>query len=90
MCPRYDTKPSNDEASVMLELWGMWSTLLLPSLPSPLWPGVIALDRILSMGQIEINFIITLNWIMFLHLTECLNWVIMLNWTVWNRTIFDD
>ena len=34
----YDTKQSDGEASVMLELWGMRSTLSLPSLPGPLWP----------------------------------------------------
>ena len=39
----------------MLELWGMQSTSLLPSLPGPLWPGVVAPDRVLSMGQIELN-----------------------------------
>ena len=35
-CPRYNTKHSDDEVSVILELWGMWSTHLLPSLPGPL------------------------------------------------------
>ena len=35
----------------MLELWGMRSTPSLPSLPDPLWPGVVAPDRVLSMGQ---------------------------------------
>ena len=39
----------------MLDLWGMQSTLLLPLLPGSLWPGVVALDRVLSMGQIELN-----------------------------------
>ena len=34
----------------MLELWGMRSTALLPLLPGPLWPGVVAPDRALSMG----------------------------------------
>ena len=29
----------------MLELWGMQSTPLLPSLPSPLWPEVVAPDK---------------------------------------------
>ena len=52
-CLVYDTKKSDDEVMV-LEIWGMWSTLLLPLLPSPLWPRVVALDRILSMGQIEL------------------------------------
>ena len=36
----------------MLELWVMRSTLL--SLPGPVWPGVIAPDRVLSMYQIEV------------------------------------
>ena len=29
----------------MLELWEMWSTPLLPSLPGPLWPGAVAPDK---------------------------------------------
>ena len=29
----------------MLELWGMQSTPSLPSLPGPLWPGMVAPDR---------------------------------------------
>ena len=29
----------------MLELWGLWSTPLLPSLPGSLWPGVVAPDK---------------------------------------------
>ena len=33
---RYDTKQSDGKAPVMLELWGMWSTSSLPSLPCPL------------------------------------------------------
>ena len=48
---------------VMLELWRMQSTSLLPSLPGPLWPGLVAPDRVLSMGQIEINCVLMLNWI---------------------------
>ena len=35
----------------MLELWGMWSTPSLPSLPGPLRLRVLASDRVLSMGQ---------------------------------------
>ena len=38
----------------MLELWGMWSTLLLPLLPGPLCLRVVAPDRVLSMGQITL------------------------------------
>ena len=41
--------------SVMLELWGMRSTTSLPLIPGPLWPGVLAPDRVLSMGDIELN-----------------------------------
>ena len=50
-CPVYDTKQSDGEAPVMLELWGMRTTPSLPSLPGPLWPGVVV-----SMGQKELNF----------------------------------
>ena len=39
----------------MLELWRMRSTSLLSSFPGPLWPGVVAHDRALSMGQIELK-----------------------------------
>ena len=35
-CPGYDTKQFDGEVPVMLELWGMQSTPLLPSLPGPL------------------------------------------------------
>ena len=37
-CPVYDTKQSDGEVSVMLELWGMRITPSLPSFPGPLWP----------------------------------------------------
>ena len=39
----------------MLELWGMQSTPSLSSLPGPLWPGVVALDRVLRMGGGQIK-----------------------------------
>ena len=38
----------------MLEFQGMWNTHSLLLLPSPLWPGVVVPDRVLSMGQIEL------------------------------------
>ena len=53
-CPRYDTKLSDGEAPVMLELWGIWSTPSLPSLLGPLWPGLVTPDWVLSLGQIEL------------------------------------
>ena len=33
----YDPKQSDDEVSVMLKLWGVWSTPSLPLLPVSLW-----------------------------------------------------
>ena len=53
-CPGYDIKQSNGEVAVMLELWGMLCTPSLPSLPGPLWPQIVAPDKLLSMGQIEL------------------------------------
>ena len=50
VCPRYDTKQSDGKATVMLDFWGIRSTSSLPFLPDPLWPGVVAPDRVLSMG----------------------------------------
>ena len=44
-CPRYDTKQSDREVPVILELWEMRSTTLLPSLPGPLCSGVVASDK---------------------------------------------
>ena len=35
-CPGYDIKQSDSEVPIMLELWGMWSTPLLPLLPGSL------------------------------------------------------
>ena len=77
-CPGYDIKQSDGEATVMIELWGMQSTLSLPSLLGLLCPGVVALDRVLTMGQIEL-FDIKLGankWVM-------LNWIDS-NTTVWS------
>ena len=63
--PGYDTKQSDCEASVMLELWGMHSIVLLPFLLGPLWPELVAPDRVLSTGQIELNSVLMLNWIVW-------------------------
>ena len=43
-CPGYDTKQSDGEVSVMLELWGIRRITSLPSLPGPLWSVVVAPD----------------------------------------------
>ena len=45
----------------MLELWGMLSIPLLPSIPSPLWLGEVTPDRVISMGQIELKYALILN-----------------------------
>ena len=81
-CPGYDTKQSDGEVPVMLELWGMQSTSLLPSLPGPLWPGVVAPDRAQSMDQIELICVLLLNWIVWIR-------TVWLNWRAWNRNVFD-
>ena len=57
-CSGYYTKQSVGEVQVMLELWGMWSTLLLPSFPGPLWHEAVEPDGHRSMGQIELNWIV--------------------------------
>ena len=41
----------------MLDLWGMWSTPFLLLLQSP----VVAPDRVLAIGQIELNCVLMLN-----------------------------
>ena len=46
---RYCKLPDG-ETPLMLELWGMWSTPSWLLLPGPLWPGMVAPDRALSMG----------------------------------------
>ena len=70
-----DIKQSDGEVPVMLELWGMQNTYSLPSLPGPLWPGEVAPDRVLSMGQIGLNCVLVQNWIvwnrLFLTLKLC-------------------
>ena len=62
-CPVNDTKQSDGQVPVMLEIRGMRSTPLLPSPPGPLLPGVVAPDRVLSIYQIELNYLFLLNWI---------------------------
>ena len=36
----------------------MWSTFLLPSLPDPIWLGMIVPDIVLSMGRIRVNCVL--------------------------------
>ena len=46
----YDTKQSDGEVSVMLELWGIRSIPSLPLLPDPLGPAMVASNRAIYMG----------------------------------------
>ena len=71
-CPGYETKQSDDEALVMPEVWGMWSTLSLSLLPE-----LVAPDRVLSVGEIELFDIYTDS-----------KKQLMLNWIVRNRTVW--
>ena len=64
-CPDYDTKQSDGEVPVMQELWGMQSTLSLPLIPGSFRPGVVAPDKALSLGQIELNCVLMQNWIVW-------------------------
>ena len=86
-CPGYDNKRYDGEVPVMMELWGMRSIRSLPSLLSPLWFGMVAPDRVQSMGQVELNCVFTLNEISWNRTVFHIETVIMLNWIVWNRTI---
>ena len=45
----------------------MRSTTLLPLFPGPFWPRVVVPDGFLSKGQIELNCILMLNWIVWNH-----------------------
>ena len=55
MCPGYETKQSDGEASVILELSGMRSTPLSALVTGPFRSGVVEYDRALFMNQIELN-----------------------------------
>ena len=101
-CPGYDTKQSDGEVPVMLELWGMHSTPLLLSLPGLLRLRMVALDRVLCIAQIELNCVLVPNWIVwngtlfvcyneFFEMELFLDMVIllMLNWTFWNGIVVD-
>ena len=91
-CPGYDTRQSDGEASVILKLWEMQRTPLLPSLPGLLWPRVVAPDRVLSMCQIELNCVLMLNWITWNRTVLIFNYmwtktILILNWIGWIRTV---
>ena len=66
----------------------MWSTHLLPSFPGPLWTGLIAHDRVLSLGQIELCVYLCSSELFEKEQFSHLNCVLMRNYIVSNRTIF--
>ena len=82
-CPRYDTKQHEGEVPMMLELLRMRSTSSLPSLPGPL--------RALSIGKIELNCVLMLNWIVWNRTVFDIETVLTLNWIVkktsWHLTV---
>ena len=65
LCPGHDTKQFHGETSVLLKLYGMQGISLLPSIPDSLWHEEVAPDRILSMGQIELNCVSMLYWVVW-------------------------
>ena len=98
--PGYDTKESDGEVPVMLEIWGMRSTSSLPLLPDLLWPRMAETDNVLSMRQIELNCVRKLNWIAWNRTVvtfklrtyaelNCLEWNCfrMLNWIARKRIV---
>ena len=70
-CLGYDSKQSDDEAPVMLELWGMWSSLSLSLFLGPLWPGAVVPDRVKFIFKLSAN-----KWLMLK--------LIVWNRTVWS------
>ena len=66
----------------------MWCTSSLLSLPGSVWPGVVAPDRVLSMGQIGLNCVFMLDWIVWNRTVFDIESVLRLNWIVWIRTVW--
>ena len=68
-CLDNDIKQSDGEVPVILGLCGMRTTILLLSLPGPLWLGEVAPDRVLSMDLNCLTELLEIE--LFLHLTVC-------------------
>ena len=83
-CPDYDTKQSGSEVSVMLALWGMRSTPLLPSLPGPLWSEV---EVPIYWSNIT-KCVLMLNWITWNRTNFISKQRTYAKLIVWNRTVF--
>ena len=97
-CPGNDTKQSEDEVPVMMELWGMRCTSSLPSLPCSLWLRLVAPDMVHYMGRIELKCVFTLNWTVWnrtvfdfetVFRLKGIGWIktVRQNWIAWNRNV---
>ena len=73
-CPGYGTKHSDDEVPVIRS--------------TPLLLGEVAFYRVLSMGQIRLNCVLMLNWIVWNGTVFDLETVLTRNWIVRNRTVY--
>ena len=85
----HDTKKSDGEAPVILELCGMLSNPSLSSLPGSLWPGVVAPDRVLSMGQTQPSCVFKLTELFEIELIICIKIDFALNnlqWLICHKT----
>ena len=65
----------------------MQSIPSLPSLPGPLWPRVVAPDRVQPMGRIELKCVLMLIWITWNRTVFDIESVFRLNWIVWIKTV---
>ena len=72
----WDDTEQSDGGAPVLGLLRIWSIPSLPFLPGLLWLRVIASDRALSMSQIEVQY---------LNTVQTNYW---LNWIVRNRTVW--
>ena len=62
-CCGNDTKQSDSEDAVLVELRGIQSAALLLSLQGLFFPGEVTPEKVSSMIQIELNCMLMLNWI---------------------------
>ena len=68
----------------MLDFWVNAECPLLPLLPGLLWPGVVAPDKVLSVGEIELNFVLILSWIVWNRTVLTFNCFLNKNYTYTN------
>ena len=78
-CPGYETERSDGEVPMMQELFEMRSTPSLSPVLGPLWSGMVAHARVLSMCQIEINCVLMLNCIVRNRTVFYIETLLMLN-----------